>query len=72
MNNQILLSRNQAAEILNIGVTTLWRLTKKGQIPAVRIGSRCLYHRDSLIQFAEHGGHCDGSREISIISSDAE
>lgn len=52
MNNQILLSRNQAAEMLNIGVTTLWRLTKKGQIPALKVGSRCLYHRDSLIQFA--------------------
>ena len=38
--------------MLNIGVTTLWRLTKRGQIPAVKIGSRCLYHRDSLIQFA--------------------
>ena len=38
--------------MLNIGVTTLWRLTKRGQIPAVKIGSRCLYHRDILIQFA--------------------
>jgi excisionase family DNA binding protein len=61
MNNQILLSRNQAAEMLNIGVTTLWRLTKKGQIPAVKIGSRCLYHRDSLIQFAEGEMHATGS-----------
>jgi len=52
MNTQILLSRNQAAAMLNIGVTTLWRLTKRGQIPAVKIGSRCLYHRDILIQFA--------------------
>jgi excisionase family DNA binding protein len=61
MNNQILLSRNQAAEMLNIGVTTLWRLTKRGQIPAVKIGSRCLYHRDSLIQFAGGEMHATGS-----------
>ena len=61
MNNQILLSRNQAAAMLNIGVTTLWRLTKRGQIPAVKIGSRCLYHRDSLIEFAGGEMHATGS-----------
>jgi excisionase family DNA binding protein len=64
MNNQILLSRNQAAAMLNIGVTTLWRLTKRGQIPAVKIGSRCLYHRDILIQFAEGEMHAMGSMEV--------
>ena len=69
VNSSKLLSRNQAAEMLGIGVTTLWRLTKSGRLPVVKIGSRCLYTYDDILQFAEHCRHLDGSGETSIISA---
>ena len=57
LNSSKLLSRNQAAEMLGIGVTTLWRLTKSGRLPVVKIGSRCLYTCDDIIQFVEGEKH---------------
>ena len=69
VNSSKLLPRNQAAEMLGIGVKTLWRLTKSGRLPVVKIGSRCLYTYDDILQFAEHCRHFDGSGEISIISA---
>ena len=72
VNNSKLLSRNQAAEMLGIGVTTLWRLTKSGRLPVIKIGSRCLYTYDDILQFAEHCRHFDGSAQMAIIPSGAE
>ena len=57
VNSSKLLSRNQAAEMLGIGVTTLWRLTKSGRLPVVKIGSRCLYTYDDIFQFVEGEKH---------------
>ena len=57
VNSSKLLSRNQAAEMLGIGVTTLWRLTKSGRLPVIKIGSRCLYASDDILQFVEGEKH---------------
>lgn len=46
-----LLTRKEAADWLQIGVTTLWRLTKSGSLGSLRIGSRRLYRIEELEAF---------------------
>ena len=43
LESPILLSTRQAARLLGICERTLFSLTKKGEIPTVRIGRRVLY-----------------------------
>ena len=47
----ILLSTRQAARLLGICERTLFSLTKKGDIPTVRIGRRVQYCREDLLEF---------------------
>ena len=51
---QKLFSRLEACDYLRIGPTTLWRITVKGLLPSVRIGSRVLYRQDDLDSFVKH------------------
>jgi excisionase family DNA binding protein len=49
---RLLLSAREAARQLGISERTLWGLTEpRGTLPVVRIGSRCLYSRDALVQW---------------------
>lgn len=49
---RLLLSAREAARQLGISERTLWGLTQpRGTIPAVRIGVRILYSRESLVQW---------------------
>jgi excisionase family DNA binding protein len=49
MNNSPLLSRRQVADILNFHTETIKRMEKRGDLPAVRIGSRSVrYHPDAV------------------------
>ena len=43
-----LLNLAEVAQRLNVSRTTIWRLTKRGDIRAVRIGSRTLIPRSEL------------------------
>lgn len=47
------LSRSEAATYLNVGVTTLWRLTKSGDLTSIQIGTRRLYREEDLSSFLE-------------------
>ncbi|WP_338731953.1 helix-turn-helix domain-containing protein [Mangrovimonas cancribranchiae] len=47
--NQILLTREQVAEMLSISLVTLWKYTKKGVIPAFRIGTKVRYKKGDVI-----------------------
>ena len=47
------LSRSEAATYLNVGVTTLWRLTKSGDLTSIQIGTRRLYREEDLASFLE-------------------
>lgn len=47
------LSRSEAANYLNVGVTTLWRLTKSGDLTSIQIGTRRLYREEDLTSFLE-------------------
>jgi excisionase family DNA binding protein len=42
------LTRDEVCSRLHITTTTLWRLEKKGDIKAHRIGRRCLYSRKDV------------------------
>lgn len=42
------LTRDEVCSRLHITPTTLWRLEKKGDIKAHRIGRRCLYSRKDV------------------------
>ena len=50
---QLLLSREKAAEALNISTDTLDRLASAGQIKRLKIGSKTCYHMEEVKRFAE-------------------
>ena len=49
---QLLLSRESAAEALSISVDTLDRLANAGQIKRLKIGAKTCYHVDEVNRFA--------------------
>lgn len=50
---QLLLSREKAAEALNISTDTLDRLASAGQIKRLKIGAKTCYHIDEVSRFAQ-------------------
>ncbi len=51
----LLLSATEVCRQLNIGRTTLWRLTKAGELPIVRIGRRSLLRQSDVDRVAAQG-----------------
>ena len=49
----LLLGTRRAAAVLGLSERTLWRLTKSGEVPHVRIGRRVLYDPDDLRAWVE-------------------
>jgi excisionase family DNA binding protein len=52
MNEPILLSKRTAAAMLGLSVRTLENLISRKELPARRIGTRCLIERQALERFA--------------------
>lgn len=50
---KLLLKPREAAKVLSISPSLLWRLTNAGTIPCVRLSSRLLYDREVLEQFVK-------------------
>lgn len=48
--NDILLSREETANLLSISLATLWSWTKKDIIPAYRIGFKVRYKKSEVLQ----------------------
>ena len=48
----ILVNAREAARLLGISERSLWTLTKRGEVPHVRIGARLLYRPASLTTWA--------------------
>lgn len=48
-----LLSINEAAEMLNIKVTTLYKWRHEKKIPFVKMGNKLRFQEDQLIKFIE-------------------
>lgn len=44
-----LLSRKQAAQKLGVSLPTLWKITKSGALPALKLGGRILYKNSELM-----------------------
>jgi predicted site-specific integrase-resolvase len=57
--NEILLSRTEASQILKVSLPTLWRWTNKGMIKPYYLGSRVYYKHDELINSLTAKGGCD-------------
>jgi excisionase family DNA binding protein len=49
-NGEILLTREEAANLLSISLVTLWKYTKEGVIPAYRIGTKLRYKKSDIIK----------------------
>ena len=47
----LLVNVTDAAKMLNISERTLRTITKRGELPTVRIASRVLYSREDLVDF---------------------
>jgi len=47
----LLVNVGDAAKMLNISERTLRTITKRGELPTVRIASRVLYSREDLVEF---------------------
>ncbi len=54
-----------ACQMLAISRTFLWRLVKDGELPAVRIGKRCLFCLEDLEKFIEDGRQSGGASDGS-------
>ena len=50
-----LLSRRQAQERLPLSDPTYWRMERRGQLKAVRIGRSVFYREADIDQLVEHG-----------------
>ena len=48
-NSEIILSREEAANLLSISLVTLWDLTRKDKIPAFRIGNKVRYKKSDVL-----------------------
>ncbi len=48
-----LLTRAEAAELLKVSPRTLYRLSKAGTLPIVRVGRQVRIHPDDLARFIE-------------------
>lgn len=48
-NSEIILSRQEAADLLKISLVTLWDMTRKDKIPAFRIGSKIRYRKIDVL-----------------------
>lgn len=47
--SEILLTREQTAEMLSISLVTLWKYTKDDLIPAYRIGTKVRYKKSEIL-----------------------
>jgi len=48
---QRLLTTKQTCDYLQVSVTTLWRITKRGELTPVRVGGRCQFDVKDLDRF---------------------
>lgn len=48
-NEEIILSRTEAAKLLSISLVTLWDLTRKDKIAAFRIGNKIRYKKSDVL-----------------------
>ena len=46
---EVILTREQTAEMLSISLVSLWKFTKEGIIPAYRIGTRVRYKKSEIL-----------------------
>lgn len=51
----LLVDHDEAARLLGVGRTTIWRMVKRGELTQVNIGRRALITRESLEAFARLG-----------------
>lgn len=49
-NEEIILSREEAAKLLSISLVTLWDLTRKDKIAAFRIGNKVRYKKSDVLK----------------------
>lgn len=52
MNEPLLMSKRESASMLGLSVRTLENLISRKELPARRIGRRCLIERQALERFA--------------------
>ena len=74
LNEQILLSVNQASELLNIQVPTTYRLIKKGYLKALKLGVLKIRREeiDRFLREAEGYDFSDLDNVVPIIDTDEE
>jgi excisionase family DNA binding protein len=53
--NSLTVSTEEAADLLGVCPRTVRNLTKRGELPAVRLGSCVRYSREYLIDFVRQG-----------------
>lgn len=61
-NDEIILSREEAAKLLSISLVTLWDLTRKDKIPAFRIGNKVRYKKSDVLNALTQKNKFNGSR----------
>jgi excisionase family DNA binding protein len=53
--NPPIITIDEAADLLKIPVSSLYKLAQTGKIPAQKVGRHWRFHRQTLIQWIAHG-----------------
>ena len=61
-NDEVILTRKEAAKLLSISLVTLWNLTRKDQIPAFRIGNKVRYKKSDVLNALTQKNKFNGSK----------
>jgi excisionase family DNA binding protein len=54
----VLISQREAAHLLGVERTTIWRMVKRRDLTSVKIGSRCLIVLASLREYVDSQAEC--------------
>lgn len=57
--DDVLLTAEEAADLLRLNRNTLYELVREGQVPALRLGRSLRFHRGRLLDFARRGNTTD-------------
>lgn len=64
-----LIKANTVAEILNISLPTVYRLSRIGKLPVIRIGDQYRYSEKAISEWMENGGNQSEVRGCEVASA---
>ena len=64
MANEIM-TVEQLAKYLNVGVTTIYKLTNEGKIPGTKVGNQWRFRKEKIDEWLDQGGKISSNPNYS-------